>query len=530
MRFDGLAGLSAAAVVIPQALAYATIAGLPVQVGLYCAFVPMVTYALLGSSRPLSVSTTSTISILTATAIGRAPAGSDPLAVASTLAVVTGVLLLLAGWLHLGFIADFISRPVLTGFKIGMGITVAVGQLGNVLGVPISGDTVFGKLASALAQLPEASVPTAIAAAATVALLLSLRRWAPRVPGPLVALAAGIAVVTLFGLAGLATVADVPRGLPLPQLPDPRLVLPILPDANGVAIMAFTESIAAARAFRATADPPVNADRELVALGAAGVAGGFFRAYPAGGGLSQTAVNDQAGAKSQAAELVTAAVTGLTLVALAPLFSNLPLAVLGGIVLVAAMGLADPTALGELRGERTDEWALALVAVAGVLIYGTLGGILVAVVLSLIVLLWHLNHPPIVTLGRDPRTGAYRDLAQDSKLETVPGLLVVRVEGRLFFANARTVTDRLLELVDATHPTPAVLLVDASSFNDADVTAAEAIEELHDALQRRDVQLWGANFGGRARALIERRPRWAEASERIFPTLDAAEAAFRMRS
>ncbi|MBV9357743.1 MAG: iron chelate uptake ABC transporter family permease subunit [Chloroflexi bacterium] len=336
LRFDVLAGLSAAAVVIPQALAYATIAGLPVQVGLYCAFVPMVAYALLGSSRPLSVSTTSTISILTATAISRAPAGADPLAVASTLAVVTGGLLLLAGWLHLGFVADFISRPVLTGFKIGMGITVAVGQLGNVLGVPVSGGNVFAKLASAVAQLPEASLPTIGVAVVTLVLLLALRRWAPRVPGPLVALAAGIASVALFGLGGVASVADVPRGLPLPWLPDPRLVVPVLPDAAGLAVMAFTESIAAARAFRGANDPPVDADRELLALGAAGVAGGMFRAYPAGGGLSQTAVNDQAGAKSQAAELVTASVTGLTLLALAPLFSDLPLAVLGGIVLVAA--------------------------------------------------------------------------------------------------------------------------------------------------------------------------------------------------
>ncbi len=167
-------------------------------------------------------------------------------------------------------------------------------------------------------------------------------------------------------------------------------------------------------------------------------------------------------------------------------------------------------------------------AIGGVLVYGTLGGIVVAVILSLIVLLWNLNHPAIVPLGRDPVTGGYRDLGLEPDLETVPGLLIVRVEGRLFFANARSVTNRLLELVDRTRPTPSVLLVDASSVNDADVTAAEALEELHDTLQRRDVELWAANvLGRRAREIAERRPRWTAAHERIYPTLDAAEAAFR---
>ncbi|MBV9579908.1 MAG: SulP family inorganic anion transporter [Chloroflexi bacterium] len=528
IRSDVLAGLSAAAVVIPQALAYATIAGLPVHVGLYCALVPMILYALLGTSRPLSVSTTSTLSILTAAAIADAPA-ADPLTVASTLAVLSGGLLVLASLLRLGFVADFISRPVLTGFKVGMGITIAVGQLGNVLGVPITGDGVVAKAASAVRQLPDASLPTVAVAAATVAGLLLLRRSAPTAPGPLAALVGGIVAVGVFGLPRVATVADVTRGLPLPLLPDVRLTAILLPHAAGVALMTFTESIAAARAFRMLEDRPLDADRELLALGAAGIGGGLFRAYPPGGGLSQTAVNDQAGARSQAAELVTASMVALTLLALAPLFSDLPLAVLGGIVLVAAMGLADPSGLLALRAMRRDEYALALAAALGVLVFGTLGGILVAVLLSLGVLLWHLDHPPIVRLGRDSTTGAYRDLALEPDLETVPGLLVVRVEGRLFFVNARPVTERLRELVDASTSPPAVLLLDASSVNDTDVTAAEAIEELHDTLARQGTELWAAHVEGRGRALEARRERWVAAQDRVFPTLDAAVAAFHAR-
>lgn len=292
LRSDVLAGLSAAAVVIPQALAYATIAGLPVQVGLYCALVPMAVYAVLGSSRPLSVSTTSTLSILTAEAVAHAGPGTDPLTVASTLAVLSGALLVVAGVLRFGFLADFISRPILVGFKVGMGVTIAVGQLGNILGVPVTGDGVFRKLGSAVSQLPEASVATVAVAAVTVAALVVLRRVAPRVPGPLVVLVGGIVAVAAFGLPGVATVATVPTGLPLPAVPDLSLTLDLLAPAAGVALMAFTESISAARAFHARHDPPVDADRELLALGAANLAGGCFRAYPSGGGLSQTAVND----------------------------------------------------------------------------------------------------------------------------------------------------------------------------------------------------------------------------------------------
>jgi sulfate permease, SulP family len=337
LRFDVLAGLSTAAVVIRQALAYATIAGLPVQVGLYCALVPMAVYALLGSSRPLSVSTTSTLSILTAEAIARAGPGNDPLTVASTLAVLSGTLLVVAGILRLGFLADFISRPILVGFKVGMGVTIAAGQLGNILGVPVTGDGVLRKLGSAVSQLPEASVPTVAVAAITVVTLIVLRRLAPRVPGPLVVLVGGIVAVAAFGLQGVATVATVPTGLPLPAMPDLSLTVRLLPSAVGVALMAFTESISAARAFHGRDDPPVDADRELLALGAASLAGGFFRAYPSGGGLSQTAVNDASGARSQLAGLVTAGVVALTLLVLAPAFSDLPLAVLGGIVLMVAL-------------------------------------------------------------------------------------------------------------------------------------------------------------------------------------------------
>jgi sulfate permease, SulP family len=528
-RLDLLAGLSAAAVVLPQAIAYATIAGLPVQVGLYCALVPMVVYALLGTSRPLSVSTTSTVSLLTAGAIAVAPEGTDPLTTASTLAVLAGAILVLAGVLRLGFVADFISRPVLVGFKIGMGITIAVGQLGNILGVSVTGNGVFEKLGSAIKQLPDASIPTVLVASVTVVTLLGLHRVAQKAPGPLVVLVGGIAAVALFGLPGVATIPDVPTGLPAPMLPDLSLTVTLLPVAAGVALMAFTESISAGRAFRRREDIPVNADRELIALGTAGIAGGFFRAYPASGGLSQTAANDQAGARSQAAELVTAATNALTLLVLAPVLSDLPFAVLAGIVVVVAIGLADPTGLRALRTMRADEYGLALAAATSIVLIGILEGILVGIILSILVLLWAMNHPPIVILGRDSDTAAYVDTATNGKAVTVPGLMILRVESRLYFANARPVTSRQQDMVLSTEPLPSVVLLDASSVSDLDVTAIEAFEELHDTLAARGVETWYANLHGRTRELTEHRERWETRHGRLFPTIDAAVDAFQQR-
>jgi SulP family sulfate permease len=247
LRSDLLAGAATAAVVIPQAMAYAGVAGLPVKAGLYCALVQMALYALLGTSRPLSVSTTSTISLLTATAIASAPKGSDPGLVASLLALEVGGLLVVAGVLRLGFVSDFISRPVLVGFKIGMGLSIAASQLGKVLGVDVQGDTFFPKVLSALQQLGDISVPTLALATGVVVALIVIRRVAPGVPGPLLVLVGATLVIGLtnFAARGVATVAPVPAGLPAPDVPTLDLAGPLLPAAAGIALIAFVESIAA---------------------------------------------------------------------------------------------------------------------------------------------------------------------------------------------------------------------------------------------------------------------------------------------
>jgi high affinity sulfate transporter 1 len=534
LRGDLAAGLTTSAVVIPQAMAYATIAGLPVQVGLYVATVPMLVYAVAGTSRPLSVSTTSTLAALTAAAVASAAAG-DPdraLVAASTLAALSGVLLLAAGVLRLGFMADFISSPALAGFKAGTGLLIAAGQLGKILGVPQEGDSFFAKIGSALANLGEISWPTFALAMTSIAILLGLRRWAPRsLPGPLLVVGLGIVLAVTTGLAdrGVALVGAVPPGLPELVAPDLALVGQLVGPAAGVALMAFVESIAAARAFTAPDDPEVDADQELRALGTANLAGGCFQGFPAGGGLSQTAVNRGSGARSQLAGIATALVVVLTLLFLTPLFENLPQATLGAVVMVAVAGLVDPAALGRIRRLRFRDFVLGLVALAGVLVLGVLDGVLLAVVVSMLTLIHGTNHPPIEVLGRRPGSGHWRSLERHPDGETVPGLLVLRPVAAIYFGNGPRVRKRLLDLVDAADRPPRVLLLDLDAVPDIDVTALDVVASLDAELRRRGITLWLTNLNARPLDMLRRLPDAGAWEPRLFREPDDAAAAFSAR-
>jgi sulfate permease, SulP family len=523
LRWDLLAGLTTAAVVVPQAVAYASLAGLPVQAGLYVATVPMVAYALLGSSRPLSVSSTSTISILTAGALAEAGAAGDAgraAATASLLALLVGGMLAVGGLLRLGFLADFISSPVLAGFKAGMGLVIAASQLGKVLGVPVEGNGFLAKVWSALRQLGDANPATVALALGGLAVLLALRRWVPSVPGPLVVAAGGIALVALTDLEGrgVALVGPVPSGLPSFELPGLAGAGALVPAAAGIALMSFIESISAARTFAARTDPPVDADRELIALGAANLGAGLFQAYPAGGGTSQTAVNDGAGARTRLAGVVTAAVTVLALTVLAPLLADLPQAILGAIVLVAAFGLVNLAPLRRIRIIRRRDFWLGLVALVGVLVLGVLRGVLEAVLISLLVLLHELDHPRIVAGER------------------APGLLVVRPEGRLFFANARRVLDRIATIAADRRPQPRVLLLDVGAVNDLDMTALERLADLAEDLHGQGGALWVAAPSQRPLEMLRRAAELLGRTSlqddtgrlgvRVFPSLDDAVAAY----
>ena len=527
LRPDVIAGLTAAAVVVPKAMAYATIAGLPLQIGLYTAIVPMVIYALLGTSRPLSVSTTTTIAILTAAELGRAAPDGDAgrlIVVAATLSVLVGVLLIAASLLRLGFVANFISDPVLTGFKSGIGIVIVVDQLPKLLGVHFAKEGFFRDLIALAQQLPETSLPTLLLGVSLLALLVGCEHFVPRAPAPLVAIGLAIAASGLLGLdaAGVETVGHVAGGLPSLVLPDISLAEGMWPAAAGIALMSFTETIAAARAFGGPGEPRPEANQELLAIGAANVAGGVLGAMPSGGGTSQTAVNRLAGARTQVAALVTAAAAAATLLLLGPVIALMPQAALAAVVVVYSFELIKPSEFAAIRRVRRTELVWAATALAGVILLGTLRGILVAVIVSLVSLAQQAYRPAVYALGRKRGTTVFRArTAEHADDETWPGLLILRTEGRLFFANAETVADRMRALVEETKPR--VVLFDCRAVFDIEYTALKMLHEADEKLLADGITLWLAGLNPQVLDFIRRSPLGERLGrERMFFNLDAA--------
>jgi high affinity sulfate transporter 1 len=491
-----IAGLTAAAVVLPKAMAYAAVAGLPVAVGLYTAFIPMVVYALLGSSRVLSVSSTTTLAILTGTQLGLVvPDGElgKLVTATATLTALVGVLLLLAKVMRLGFVANFISVPVLTGFKAGIGLVIVLDQLPKLLGVHIAKQGFLRDLLSVAHHVPETSLLTLAVAAATLLVLIGMERLLPHAPAPLVAVGGGIAAAWLFGLQslGVSTVGLIPQGFPSVTMPDLALIEQLLPGALGIALMSFTETIAAGRAFARLEDPPIDANRELIATGAANLGGALLGAMPAGGGTSQTAVVRAAGGRSQKASLITAGTAVATMLLLAPLLGLLPNATLAAVVIIYSVGLIQPVEFLAIRKVRTMEFRWAIIAALGVLMFGTLKGLVVAIIVSLIGLASQVAYPRVSVVGRKRGADVLRPLSPEHPDdETFDGLLIVRPEGRLFFVNAQYVAEQISALV--AQYKPRVLAVDMSRVPDIEYSALQTLIESDKRATERGIAVWWA--------------------------------------
>jgi len=501
LRFDVIAGLTAAAVVLPKAMAYATVAGLPVAVGLYTALVPMILYALLGSSRVLSVSSTTTLAILAGTQLGLVVPDGDPAKLGTataTLTALVGVMLVLARLVRLGSVANFISLPVLTGFKAGIGLVIVLDQVPKLFGIHIIKQGFFIDILSVLQHIPETSLMTLAVAAATFAILIGMESLWPNYPAPLVAVGGAIAASWLFGLqaVGVSTVGLIPKGLPGLTMPEPALIAQLVPGALGIALMSFTETIAAGRAFASPGDPPLDANRELIATGVANLGGALLGAMPAGGGTSQTAVVRSAGGRTQKASFVTASVSAATMLLLATVMGLLPHATLASIVIVYSIGLIQPAEFSAIRKVRTLEFRWALIACAGVLVFGTLKGIMVAIVVSLISLANQTAHPKVYVIGRKRGADVLRPLSSEHPDdETFEGLLIVRPEGRIFFLNAQYVADQIRAL--ATQHKPRVLVLDMSRVPDIEYSALQMIIEGEKSATERGAVRWlvGLNPG-----------------------------------
>lgn len=509
LRPDVIAGLTAAAVVLPKAMAYATVAGLSVSVGLYTAFVPMIVYALLGTSRVLSVSSTTTLAILTGVLATVVP-DDDPVKLTiavATLTALTGVLLIGASLLRLGFLANFISTPVLTGFKAGIGMVIVLDQIPKLLGIHITKQGFFRDLATVAQHVPETSLITLSIGAATLIALFALERLKPHSAAPLFVVGAGIAASWLFNLSasGVATVGVIPQSLPSLTLPSFDLVGQLLPPAFGIALMSFTETIAAGRAFARPSDPTINANRELLATGAANLLGAFFGAMPAGGGTSQTAVVRSVGGRTQKASLVTAGAAAATMLVLAPFLGFLPQTVLAAIVIVYSVGLINPPEFVAISKIRRMEFTWAIAAFLGVLVFGTLQGIVVAIALSLLGLSSQAVNSKVYVIGRKRGADVLRPLAAENPDdETFGGLLILRPEGRLFFANAQSIGDQIRAFV-AEHR-PSVLAVDMSRVPDIEYSALQMLVEGERRMTEEGVTVWLAALNPNVLACIRASP------------------------
>ena len=509
-HLDVIAGLTAAAVVLPKAMAYATVAGLPVAVGLYTAFIPMVIYALLGSSRVLSVSSTTTLAILAGTQLGLAVPDGDParlVTATATLTALVGAMLLLARLMRLGFAANFISVPVLTGFKAGIGLVIVLDQMPKLLGIHIEKQGFFRDLLSVAHQIPELSLLTLAIAVATIVVLVGMERLLPHSPAPLVAIGGGIAAAWLFGLQalGVSTVGLIPQGLPSLTMPDLALIEQLVPGALGMALMSFTETIAAGRAFARPDDPPIDANRELIATGVANIGGALFGAMPAGGGTSQTAVVRAAGGRSQKASLVTAGTAVATMLLLAPLLGLLPNATLAAVVIVYSIGLINPADFRLILEIRRTEFLWALTALAGVVLLGTLQGILVAIVVSLVTLAHQTADPPVRVLGRKPGTNVFRPRSKEHpEDETFPGLLMIQLEGQVFFANAERIAEKMRALADKAEPKPKVVAIDLSGVPDLEYTALKMLVEAEKRQRERGLSLWLVGLNPEVLSVVQR--------------------------
>lgn len=511
LSHDIVGGLAAGAVVIPQAMAYATIANLAPEVGLYTCMVPMLVYALLGGSRTLSVSTTSTVAVLsgsTLLAAGVAANGTDPASDLATLTILVGVILLGARLLRLGSLIDNISEATLIGIKFGVGLTVAAGQLPKLFGV--DGDPTatafFGEVGGLVDDLDDVNWATIWLSVATLAILLGLSRLLPRIPAPLVAAVFGIVLVQFWAIEddGVALITAVPSGLPLPVLPDVDRAGSLLAGAFAIAIMCFLETASAAGAVRRPDEPAIDNDQELVANGMACLAGGFFRGMPSAGGFSQTAINQQSGAKTQLSEIVTVSLAVACALFLGGILSDLPQATLGCMVVVAVVGLIRPAELLRLwRIDRLSFWVAMLTAAAG-LIFGLLEAVFVGVVVTLFLVLYEINQ---IGVEEMQLAGDGDDLrVADDSTRRVPGLLILRVGGPVYTANVRKVNREILAAVQAT--TPRVVIIDASSTITTSATVIDQLGELDDEVADLGATIWLAALPARSLETVRQLPVW----------------------
>ena len=538
LRTELVVAVTVFAVLVPSAMAYGELAGVDPVAGLYVALGAMVMYALFGTSMQVVMGPEATSAIITAAAV--APlAGGDPAryaALAAMTAILVGIVSLLAGVAKLGFITDFLSKPILVGYIVGATLIVIGSQLGKMFGISLESDKFFQQVFELISRLGETHLLTFIIGVICMAALFIMRRVNRALPGSLIVVVGAILVSFFFDLEakGVKVVGPVTPGLPHFSIPVVSIqdIITLLPAAIALTVLIYADEILTARVFANRHGQKVNANQEFIALGFANIGAGFLSGFPAALSASRTAVSDQMGGKTQWVGLIAAALTIIFLLFFTPLLAPLPTVALGAIIIVASIGLIDIPAFRFLRKVRVFEFWLAIVTLWGVLVVGIIAGILVAVILSLVNVIYHISRPHDALLDDIDASGGtiYRGVTDKETAVTEPGLIVYRFDAPLVFANAAFFTERLEELVANAGTGLKCVILDAEAISDFDSTAAEALENLDAELERLGVDLWIARANAPLRDLLKVTGLTARiGEENIYPSVRAAVTAFHAR-
>jgi SulP family sulfate permease len=509
VRGDLAAGATTAVMLVPQGMAYATVAGLPPVVGLYASTVPLLAYALLGSSRHLAVGPVAIDSLLVFAAVGSVaqPGSEGFVAYAALLAAMVGGLQVLMAVGGLGFLANFLSRPVVVGFASAAAVIIAVNQLGALLGFELPrGEGFLGVVVAAVRGFGNVHGPTVGVGAGTVVFLVLLRLWKPRAPRALFAVMLGLLLAWVLDLAreGVRVVGDIPAGLPSMSLPvfAPVVMGQLFPSAVAIALVGFTEAMSVGRTFAARHRYRIGAGRELLGIGVANLAAGFFQGYPVTGGFARSAVNEQAGARTGVAGVVTAGLVASTLLLFTTALAHLPSAVLAAIIIVAVLQLVDVREAARLWRVKKGDLALLALTFVATLALGILAGIGIGIAASLIWFVVRSTRPHFAVLGRLPGTEIYRNVKRYPQVKTFPGLLILRVDAEFYFGNVTFLEDTLRDLEERSDAPLRAVVLDASSIDQLDSSAEAALRQVHADYREREIQLYFSGVKGPVRDVM----------------------------
>jgi high affinity sulfate transporter 1 len=537
---DIVAGVVLTTLLVPQGMAYAELAGLPPITGLYTSIMCLLGYAVFGPSRILVLGPDSSLGpMIAATILPLAGAGGDPeraIALASMLALMVGAILVLGAVAKLGFIADLISKPTMIGYMNGLALTILVGQLPKLFGFSVEADNFIGEVTGFIEGLAngEAVAAAAVVGIAGIAVILVLQRWLPKVPAVLIMVVLAIISTTVFSLAdhGVSLVGVLPKGFPPFTIPDVGLsdLGPLFAGALGIALVSLADTISTASAFAARTGAEIHGNGEMIGIGAANLAAGLFQGFPVSTSGSRTAVAERSGAKTQLTGVTGAVLITLMIVFIPGLFRNLPQPALAAVVITASLSLADIPATVRLWRQRKVEFGLSIAAFLGVVLLGVLPGIAIAVGLSILNVFRRAWWPYDTQLGRVEGLDSYHDVHSYPQAQHLPGLVIYRFGGPLFFANAKTFRDEVRRMAKASPP-PKWILIGAEPMTDVDTTASDVLEELDETLNAAGISLVFAELKDPVRAKIERYGLTRTIDpHHFFPTMESAVAAFRQQT